>query len=101
MRVLPDGAGVHEDHVGALAVFGKGKPLGFEQRAHQFGVVLIHLTPEGLDMDSVWGRRLLHALPTSLLSCLRAAPSSSSYRSRCKTMFRTASARRSPCACLR
>ena len=50
-RVLANRAGVHEDHIGALGCVHAHEALVDEQPLHQLGVVDVHLTPVGLDVD--------------------------------------------------
>ena len=47
--VLPDAAGVEDDHVGRGDVVDALHALGCEERGDPLGVVLVHLTPEGAD----------------------------------------------------
>ena len=56
LRVLANGAGIHEDHVGAIGG-GRRRVAGRRERAeHQLGVAHVHLATVGLDVDRA-GRR--------------------------------------------
>ena len=45
--VLTDAAGVEHDHIGVVEALGRLQPVGLEQTRDPFGVVFVHLAPEG------------------------------------------------------
>ena len=47
--VLPDAAGVEDDHIRVVGVGGRHHAVGFEQAGDALGVVFVHLAPEGAD----------------------------------------------------
>jgi hypothetical protein len=51
--LLADGAGVEQDEVGVLAAGRLGVPERLEHALHAFRVVLVHLAPEGGDVERV------------------------------------------------
>ena len=59
--VFPDGAGVHEHHVGAFAILGEFKSRFAEQGPDELRVVLVHLAAEGLDMYGMGLVRWCHS----------------------------------------
>ena len=51
MRVFANRAGVHEDHVCAFTILSEPIARLLEQGTDQLGVILVHLTAEGLNVD--------------------------------------------------
>ena len=49
VRVLPDAARVEHDHIGVGLIVHLDEPLVVEQPRDALGVVLVHLTPVGVD----------------------------------------------------
>ena len=49
--VLPDAAGVEDDHVGRLHVRRGHEAVGHQRAGQPLGVVLVHLAPEGADVE--------------------------------------------------
>ena len=49
--VLPDAAGVEHDDVGLLEVVGRLQAVGHQEAGQALGVVLVHLAPEGADVE--------------------------------------------------
>jgi hypothetical protein len=51
LRFLPDRAGIDQDNVGLLPPLRLLISVLFQQGEHSLGVMLVHLTTEGLDVD--------------------------------------------------
>ena len=62
VSVFPDAARVEDDHIGIGLGVDTDETIGFEQPGDSLRIVLVHLTPEGLDQI---GPRLAHTSDAS------------------------------------
>jgi hypothetical protein len=63
--VLPDRAGVQDDHIGILGGGGRDEAVGLEEAGDALAVMGVHLTPEGADEVGAAHRTRLRATSTT------------------------------------